>query len=103
SIYDFDTNNPTIFPMQADMYGAGFFGNFVLALSVGVARASNRYEHSSKAKLFGNIEDRDFIGVSRNHWLGYKFNKELMVRIGRINLPFGIRTPDHTMWVRSET
>ena len=103
SIYDFDTNNPTIFPMQADMYGAGFFGNFVLALSVGVSRASNRYEHSSKAKLFGNIEDRDFIGVSRNHWLGYKFNKELMVRIGRINLPFGIRTPDHTMWVRSET
>jgi hypothetical protein len=103
NIYDFDTTNPRVFPMQMDLYGAGFIGNFVLAASVGVSRASNRYEHSSKAKLFGDIEDEGFIGVSRNHWLGYRFTEQLMLRGGRINLPFGIRTPDHTMWVRSET
>jgi hypothetical protein len=78
-------------------------GRFILAASVGVSRASNRYEHSSKAKLFGNIDDNDLIAVSRNHWLGYKLTDELMVRGGRINLPFGLRIPDHTMWVRSET
>ena len=103
SIYDFDTNNPRVFPMQMDLYGAGFIGNFVFAASIGVSRASARYEHSSKAKLFGDIEDEGFIGVSRNHWVGYRFSNQLMLRGGRINLPFGIRTPDHTMWVRSET
>ncbi len=103
SIYDLDTTNPVVFPMQADLYGAAFMGRFILAASVGVSRASNRYEHSSKAKLFGNIEGNDLIAVSRNHWLGYRLTDELMVRGGRINLPFGLRIPDHTMWVRSET
>src|SRR6187402_1417041 len=50
SIYDFDTNNPRVFPMQMDLYGAAFAGNFVFAASLGVSRASARYEHSSKAK-----------------------------------------------------
>ncbi|HWO13951.1 MAG TPA: hypothetical protein VNN80_30820 [Polyangiaceae bacterium] len=103
SIYDFDSNNPRVFPMQMDLYGAGFIGNVVIAASFGVSRASARYEHSSKAKLFGDIEDEGFIGVSRNHWLGYRFSDQLMLRAGRINLPFGVRTPDHVMWVRSET
>jgi hypothetical protein len=103
SIYDFTTNNPDVFPMQADVYGAGFLGRFVLAASVGASRASARYEHSSKARLFGNIADEGFIAVSRTHWLGYKVTDELMVRAGRINLPFGLRIPDHTMWVRAET
>ena len=103
SIYDFDTNNPRVFPMQMDLYGAGFIGNFVIAASVGVSRASNRYEHSSKARLAGDIEDEGLIAVSRNHWLGYRFSDQLMLRAGRINLPFGVRTPDHVMWVRSET
>jgi hypothetical protein len=89
--------------MQADLYGAISAGNFVLGVSAGVSRASNRYEHSSKARLVGNIDDGGFIAVSRNHWLGYKLTPDLMVRLGRINLPFGMRTPDHTMWVRSET
>ena len=103
SIYDFDTNNPRVFPMQMDLYGAGFIGNFVIAASVGASRASNRYEHSSKARLIGDIEDEGFIAVSRNHWVGYRFSDQLMLRGGRMNLPFGIRTPDHVMWVRSET
>lgn len=103
NIYDFDTNNPRVFPMQMDAYGAGFIGNFIIAGSIGLSKASARYEHTSKAKLAGNIEDEGFVPVSRNHWLGYRFNEQLLLRGGRINLPFGIRTPDHTMWARSET
>lgn len=103
SIYDFDTANPRVFPMQMDFYGAAFIGRLTLAGSIGVSRASDRYEHSSKAKLFGDIEDEGFIVVSRNHWLGYSVTNDLMVRFGRINLPFGLRTPDHTMWARAET
>jgi hypothetical protein len=103
SIYDFDTNNPRVFPMQMDFYGAAFWGDFVFAASIGASRASNRYEHSSKARLFGDIADEGLIAVSRNHWVGYRFSNELMLRAGRLNLPFGIRTPEHVMWVRSET
>jgi hypothetical protein len=103
NVYNFETNNPDVFPMQADLYGAVTSGKFVLALSVGASRASARYEHSSKARLAGNIEDEGFIAVSRNHWLGYKITDELMLRAGRINLPFGLRIPDHTMWIRAET
>ncbi|MET0412608.1 MAG: hypothetical protein ABW217_14995 [Polyangiaceae bacterium] len=91
------------FPMQADLYGAAFFGRFTLAASVGVSKASARYEHSSKAKLVGNVEDEGRILVSRNHWLGYRFDDALMLRAGRINLPFGVRTSEHVLWVRSET
>src|SRR5690606_38863491 len=103
NIYDFDTNNPRVFPMQMDFYGAASIGKFVIAGSIGAPRASNRSEHSSKPKRFGGGEDEGFIAVSRNHWVGYRFANQLMRRAGRINLPFGVRTPDHVMWVRSET
>jgi hypothetical protein len=91
------------FPMQADLYGAAFLGRFTLAASVGVSKASARYEHSSKARLVGNVEDEGRILVSRHHWLGYHFDDAWMLRAGRINLPFGIRSSEHVLWARSET
>ena len=91
------------FPMQADVYGAGFFHGFTLGLSLGVARASDRYEHASKARLLGDVADEGLLLVSRNHWLAYSFSNQVMLRAGRLNLPFGIRGPEHTLWVRSET
>src|SRR5688572_26596730 len=103
TIYDLAKGNFRAFPMQADVYGAAFIGRFTLAGSIGASRASDRYEHSSKAKLAGNIEDEGFLLVSRNHWLGYSFSEDLMLRLGRINLPFGVRIPEHTMWARAET
>jgi hypothetical protein len=98
-----DTGQRRVFPMQADVTGASFLGRFTLAGSLGVSRASRRYEHSSKARLWGDVDDEDMILVSRNHWLGYRPDDEWLLRLGRINLPFGIRTPEHTLWVRSET
>jgi hypothetical protein len=35
--------------------------------------------------------------------VGYRPNEALFVRLGRLNLPFGIRSPEHTLWTRSET
>lgn len=98
-----DTGVKRLFPMQADLTGAGVWGRFRIAASVGVSRASRRYEHSSKARLFGDIEDEELIAVSRYHWLGFDLSDGIMLRAGRINLPFGVRTPEHTLWVRSET
>jgi hypothetical protein len=42
--------------------------------------------------------------VSREHWVGLALAEDsLLVRLGRINLPFGLRNIEHTAWVRSET
>ncbi len=43
--------------------------------------------------------------VSRQHWLGYQvpIGGELMLRAGRMNLPFGIRNIEHTLWARKLT
>jgi hypothetical protein len=103
ALANLETGYARVFPMQADVTGAGVIGRFTLAASLGVSRASRRYEHSSKARLVGNVEDEALLLVSRNHWLGYRPSDAWMLRLGRINLPFGIRTPEHTLWVRSET
>jgi hypothetical protein len=58
---------------------------------------------------FGNITPRksgassrpDTI-FSREHWLGRKLGETSMVRMGRMVLPFGIRTPDHTLYTRRD-
>ena len=43
--------------------------------------------------------------VSRSHWLGVDVgeDKNWLIRAGRMNLPFGIRSIEHTMWVRRDT
>jgi hypothetical protein len=103
AIADFGTGRASLFPMQADLYGAAFAGDFTVGLSVGLARASQRYEHASKARLIGDVDDEGILLVSRSHWLGYDLSDDVILRVGRMNLPFGIRTPEHTLWVRSET
>jgi hypothetical protein len=103
TLANFDTGKTRTFPMQADLTGAGTVDELTIAGSVGVSKASRRYEHSSKARVIGNVQDEDFLLVARNYWLGYRFSPGWMLRAGRLNLPFGIRTSEHTMWVRSET
>ncbi len=43
--------------------------------------------------------------ISRVHWVGVDLgtDKEWTVRAGRMNLPFGIRSIEHTYWVRVAT
>jgi len=43
--------------------------------------------------------------VSRVHWVGADIGRDRnwQLRGGRMNMPFGIRTVEHTMWVRSAT
>ena len=43
--------------------------------------------------------------VSRQHWAGYGFgeDKQWLARAGRMNVPFGVRSLEHTLWVRSTT
>jgi hypothetical protein len=103
ALADLETGKTALLPMQADLYGAALVGKLTVGLSAGVSRASRRYEHASKARIAGDVEDEGILLVSRSHWLGYDLSDDVILRVGRLNLPFGIRTPEHTLWVRSET
>jgi hypothetical protein len=42
--------------------------------------------------------------VSRDHWVGYDvLDESILLRVGRVEMPFGLRNVEHPAWVRSET
>ncbi len=42
--------------------------------------------------------------VAREYWVGYTFeNDAILLRAGRINVPYGIRSIEHTLFVRQAT
>ncbi len=91
------------FPMQADMYGGLEAGGFRAEASLGVTKVPAQFFYSRGAQITTNQGDQ-FNLISRTHWLGWSFNNDKYeVRAGRINLPFGVRIPEHVMWVRSAT
>jgi hypothetical protein len=78
--------------MQADLRAAVVAGGFRAGASVGAITTDN-----SAASVVGSF-------ISREHWAGYAFSDgEWLVRAGRINVPFGIRMIEHTLYVRSAT
>ena len=67
-------------------------GGFRANASLGVVTSE-----ASAASVAGSL-------VSREHWLGYAFAEDtILLRAGRINLPFGIRSIEHTLFVRRAT
>jgi hypothetical protein len=92
------------FPMQADLYGQLSFGSVRVAGSIGAAKVPAGSPHARAAQVT-TAQGDDFNLISRTHWIGLDFGagKALTLRAGRINLPFGIRIPEHTMWVREAT
>lgn len=51
----------------------------------------------------GKIIPKEVQLVSREHWVGYDVSDAVMLRAGRINLPFGLRNFEHNSWVRTST
>jgi hypothetical protein len=78
--------------MQADLQAQLDLGHFRANASLGLAPTDG-----SGASIAGSF-------ISREHWLGYGFlDDALLLRAGRINLPFGIRSIEHTLFVRRAT
>jgi hypothetical protein len=78
--------------MQADLRAGIEAGRWRAAASVGLLTNGN-----SPAAIVGNL-------VAREFWAGYTFaNDTVLVRGGRINVPFGLRIIEHTMFVRQAT
>lgn len=90
------------FPMMMDLYGQAQFGNFKIGGSIGGARVAAGSPYARRAQITTN-QGKDWNLISRTHYVGYDITPEVTVRAGRLNLPFGIRIPEHTMWVRHAT
>jgi hypothetical protein len=90
------------FPMMMDLYGQAKFGAFSVGASIGGARVAAGSPYARRAQVTANQGDQWNL-ISRTHYLGYDILPELTVRAGRLNLPFGVRIPEHTMWVRQAT
>jgi hypothetical protein len=91
------------FPMQMDLYGQLQLGMFRANASVGAARVPAGSPFARAAQITTGQEDQWNL-ISRVHWVGVDLaNSAVTVRAGRMNLPFGVRIPEHTMWVRMNT
>ncbi len=82
--------------MQSDLRGAVDVGSVVAYASAGVVS-----EGAQAAQLTQNASGWN--AVARDYWVGWKPAKGMLVRAGRMNLPFGIRTEEHTQYVRTAT
>jgi hypothetical protein len=97
-------SNFEAFPMQLDVYGqATLFDRLKLGGSIGVSRITEGRAQGRAAQLTTGDKDKNLNLLSRTHWIGYDVTDDLMIRAGRLNLPFGIRMPEHTMWVRDNS
>jgi hypothetical protein len=79
---------PTVIPMLTEIGGAAALGRWLL------------YGTVTAKKLEGS--GPPFVAFSREHWLDYRAATGVDVRAGRLVLPFGIRQPDHTQYVRED-
>jgi hypothetical protein len=85
---DGDATIGAFIPMLTEVGGALGYGNWVF---YGTLTARNSAGSGPNVLL-----------ASREHWLEYKFDEHTDLRVGRMVLPFGIRQPDHTEYVRAD-
>jgi hypothetical protein len=82
--------------MQSDL-------RVMLRPSIFRAGASIGYVHDGALSSKITTRQRDNL-VSREHWAGVAFKDDaFLIRAGRMILPFGIRSVEHTLWVRRST
>jgi hypothetical protein len=93
-------SDTSIFPMQMDAYGAGDFGTVKVGGSIGLAKIPEG-PYVVGAQVLRGTEG--YTMVSRSHWLGFDLGQSWLLRLGRLNLPFGIRTSEHTLFTRKQT
>jgi len=74
-------------------------------LKLDVFRAAGSLGYAHEGALGAAVTRRDADNlISREHWLGVSLDDNaFLLRAGRMNLPFGVRNIEHTLWVRSAT
>ncbi len=81
-----------LIPMQADLSAEAHLGRFRASATAGAVSSGG-----SAASLFGRL-------IAREYSLGEGFKDDAaLLRAGRIDLPFGLRSIEHTLFVRQAT
>jgi hypothetical protein len=84
--------NTDLILMQADLLGEARAGSFRFSATAGVVTSNG-----SAAAVAGNL-------IARAYWVGYGAEDSTwLVRAGRIDVPYGLRIIDHTLYVRAVT
>jgi hypothetical protein len=96
------TDKISVFPMQLDTYGQLRVGKVLVGGGLGVIKvpASSPYGRTAQVTT---AQGEAYNLISRTHYVGYDFDGQYTLRAGRLNLPFGVRIPEHIMWVRQAT
>jgi hypothetical protein len=81
--------------MQADLRAKITAGDWEVAGSLG-------YSHEGAQAAYLTSRPRDNL-VSREFWLGYALDDARKLRVGRMYLPFGVRSVEHYLYVRNVT
>lgn len=92
----------TAFPMQMDVYGQLKLGGLRFGGSLGAGKVKAGSPHVRAAQLTTNQGDEMNL-ISRSHFVGYDLSSAWLLRVGRLNLPFGVRVPEHVLWTREAT
>lgn len=88
--------------MQGDLYGQLRLGPVTFGGSIGIAKVPVGSQNARAAQVTTNQGDGMNM-ISRTHYVGVDLGSEFILRAGRLNLPFGLRIPEHTAWVRDAT
>jgi hypothetical protein len=92
-----------VFPMQIDAYGQVKFDPLIVGGSIGLAKVPAGSPHARAAQVTTDQGD-GYNLISRNFYVGAELMEQaLIIRAGRLNLPFGVRIPEHTNWIREQT
>ena len=91
---------PRFIFMQADLEAQVSIGRFRMNGNIGYANQGALKASITRGDAL--LENRL---VSRTFWMGVDVGKdnEVLIRAGRLNLPFGIRNVDHTLYARTTT
>jgi hypothetical protein len=85
--------------MASDLRASLMFDPVIVHASVGYG-----YKRAGPAAAFSPDGDDVHVLTSREHWVGLKlFEDSMMVRAGRMPVPFGLRNIEHTSFVRAST
>ncbi len=105
-VYQLESDDPFKFIpiMMGDLYFQVKAQSVRVAATAGITKVAPGSPHGHAAQVT-RAQGDELNMVSRTHWLGFDMgeNDEYLLRFGRINLPFGVRIPEHTMWVREAT
>jgi hypothetical protein len=90
-----DVNTHRFIQMQADVRAHLQIEHFRAYGSIALA------EEGARGALITSMPDMNI--VSREHWVGYDLNDHMLLRGGRMPLPYGLRVEEHTLLARQAT